>query len=537
MSTSLLYHAFRVRGYHYQSTNYTGGGVTFTITQPRESYRCAVCGSVDGVYREHRGVARAAPQSDGVFYDPADQLFKMWYRGGTKPKPEGAKGYYDGYGRYACYVTSRDGIHWDRPELDVVPGTNAVIVDEEGTFRCANTVWLDLEETDPAKRFKMFTSTRSYKIENDRMVAVKQSYWIYFSPDGIFWTFSHETPPGMGDRSTVFYNPFRRVWVFSMKHGRRDLCQGARVRAYHETKDLLNGPWWPRATEEQTLWVGADRLDPDRSDLNLRRVPERPWDLCPSQIYCLDCVAYESLMLGAFTILRGHLIASERRGKINEVCVGYSRDGFHWSRPDRRAFCPVSEERGAWNFGNVQSAAGFCLVVGDKLHFYVSGCKAQRNADPNTTGLAVLRRDGFTSMDAGPKEGTLTTRPVTFRGTHCFVNVAAPTGELRVEVLDADGKAIAPFTKANCEPIAVDGTIHPVTWRGTKDLSALAGKPVRFRFHLRQGQLYSFWVSAHESGASGGYVAAGGPGFTASTDTVGMAAYEAAERQTTAAEW
>ena len=47
MSTSLLYHAFRVRGYHYQSTKYAGGGVTFTITQPRESYRCAVCGSAD----------------------------------------------------------------------------------------------------------------------------------------------------------------------------------------------------------------------------------------------------------------------------------------------------------------------------------------------------------------------------------------------------------------------------------------------------------------------------------------------------------
>ncbi|HUT58578.1 MAG TPA: transposase family protein, partial [Phycisphaerae bacterium] len=47
MSTSLLYHAFGVRGYHYQSTKYAGGAVTFTITQPREGYRCAVCGSAN----------------------------------------------------------------------------------------------------------------------------------------------------------------------------------------------------------------------------------------------------------------------------------------------------------------------------------------------------------------------------------------------------------------------------------------------------------------------------------------------------------
>ena len=102
----------------------------------------------------------------------------------------------------------------------------------------------------------------------------------------------------------------------------------------------------------------------------------------------------------------------------------------------------------------MQSAAGFCLAVGDKLYFLSSGCKTQRNADPNTTGLAILRRDGSTSVDAGPREGTLTTRPVTFRGKHCFVNVAAAKSEHRVEVLDRAGSVIALFTKANCEPIA-----------------------------------------------------------------------------------
>ena len=61
------------------------------------------------------------------------------------------------------------------------------------------------------------------------------------------------------------------------------------------------------------------------------------------------------------------------RPKINEVCFGFSRDGFHWSRPMRDAFCPVSETREAWNWGNVQSAGGCCLVVGDKLYFYAPG--------------------------------------------------------------------------------------------------------------------------------------------------------------------
>jgi transposase len=47
MSTSLLYHGFGIRGYHYQRTEYGQGEVSFKITQPREAYRCVVCESDD----------------------------------------------------------------------------------------------------------------------------------------------------------------------------------------------------------------------------------------------------------------------------------------------------------------------------------------------------------------------------------------------------------------------------------------------------------------------------------------------------------
>src|SRR5438093_4607172 len=76
--------------------------------------------------------------SDGVWYDPADRLFKMWYMVGASAS--------------TAYATSRDGIHWDKPSLDVRPPTN--IVQPGG--RDSSTVWLDVEEKDPARRFKMF---------------------------------------------------------------------------------------------------------------------------------------------------------------------------------------------------------------------------------------------------------------------------------------------------------------------------------------------------------------------------------------------
>src|SRR3954451_24354263 len=45
MSTSLLYHAFGIRGYHYTRTDYQDGATIFTIRQEPETCRCSACGS------------------------------------------------------------------------------------------------------------------------------------------------------------------------------------------------------------------------------------------------------------------------------------------------------------------------------------------------------------------------------------------------------------------------------------------------------------------------------------------------------------
>jgi hypothetical protein len=48
--------------------------------------------------------------------------------------------------------------------------------------------------------------------------------------------------------------------------------------------------------------------------------------------------------------------------------------------------------------------------------------------------------------------------PVTFKGKYLFANLDAPTGELKVEVLDAEGKTIEPFTLENSIPVSSDET-------------------------------------------------------------------------------
>ncbi len=223
------------------------------------------------------------------------------------------------------------------------------------------------------------------------------------------------------------------------------------------------------------------------------------------------------------------------------TCYATSRDGLRWEKPrlDVEAGTNIvlraardsgtvwidfhprdpSERMGDWNWGNVQSTVPGCLIVGDELWFYVSGragkgqpgCRFCDSAA--STGLAMLRRDGFASLDAGDSPGTLTTRPVQFRGRYMFVNIDAPQGELRVEVLDSNGRVMAPFDREHCQPVQGDKTLQVVRWTSAADLSSLAGQPVRLRFHLTHGRLYSFWVTPDAKGASYGYVAGGGPAY------------------------
>ncbi len=446
----------------------------------------------------------ACPFNDGVFYDPKDQLFKMWYHAG----------WFDGIG----YAISKDGLQWERPTLDVEPGTNKVLPAREGHKRDGVGVWLDHDAMDPKQRCKMFAYFRTPNWEGGE---------VYTSPDGIHWGEPTRTGP-CGDNTTFFYNPFRKMWVYSIRgqdarvsYDRRYIGQQDpqtyRFRCYREHCDFIEGARW--GEKDVVFWIGADELDLPHPRLGYQ-----------TQLYNVDAVAYESLMLGLFQIHQGPPNPVCEEGgfpKITELMIGFSRDGFHWDRPNRHPFIASSQKEGTWNRAYLHSAGGSCLIIGDVIYFYFgawSGLSPKLGGHMyagGSTGIAMIRRDGFVSMDANTSRGSLTTRLVTFKGKFLFVNTNTKDGELRVEVLDHNDQVIVPFSSNNCNPICTNKTMQMITWQDVKNLSHLIDKPVKFKFNLTNGQLYSFWVSPDVSGASYGYVAAGGPGFTGPVDTIG----------------
>ena len=431
----------------------------------------------------------AAPKSGGVWWDKDEKIMKMWYEAGWLHK--------------MAYATSKDGIHWDRPNLGISGDTNEILAERgaasaEGEvcyFRPdSTTVFIDYDTDKPDERYKLFM--RNPGLDRPGIAAV--------SADGIHWNKARFTSV-QGDRSTIFYNPFRKKWVYSIRtawHGRS--------RDYAECDDYLAGADW-RGTDVK--WLCADSTDKPNAYIGV--APE---------LYNVDCVAYESIMLGMFQIYYGpgnSVGFKTGAPKVTELVAMYSRDGFHFSRPTNDSFINASMVKVEWDRGYVQSVGGLCTVHDDELWFYYIGFAGDEEGggkgNPNdcqfdtmyangATGIAKLRRDGFVSLETS-NDGDIITRKLTFRGkkSHFFINgKTEQNGGISVEILSADKSKVLAKSKL----FVGDSTCAELDF-GDFDLSSLEGETFRIHFHITSGKIYSFWFSESENGESGGYDAAG----------------------------
>ena len=420
----------------------------------------------------------AAPFSDGVWYDETDGKFKMWYMAGGGTYATSGAG-------ITCYAESNDGINWIKPSLNLIQGTNIV---RRGSVRDASTVWLDKQETNPSYRFKMFEVAGG---------AGKWQYHYLTSSDGKAWRDNSTPSDKIADRSTVYKNPFRNVWVWSMRHNVR-VNSGdpytVRARDYMENADPVAGNKVAKA-DLSAFWFGPWP--------NEQKHPVYKNNDGSPGIYNQDATPYESIMLGLFSVWQGpenDVCNKDGVIKRNQIMLGYSRDGYSWTRDDMNPFLAVDDNLAAWNNGNLQSVVGSPLIVNDKLYFYLSGRKLVNGSEVVTTGLATLRRDGFASMSGS---GELVTEKLTFKGEYFFVN-ACVNGNLKVEILDSTGKVIEGFSKDDCTAISGDKVNTMVTWKNNVTLKSLEGKVIKVKFYMTDGDLYSFWISDAQTGKSRG---------------------------------
>lgn len=451
-------------------------------------------------YEGNPVMEQAGFRQGGVFYDFVNRQFVAVHR----REPAG------GLRNPLTFVASNNLTSWSEISAPFAPEAhiNAFWLQYNSETRENNWHIMGLDRIEP----------RPSDDPNQPFINALWENMMHKSTDGQSWF--NGVPLGRSnDYSSFFYNPFRNVWAISVKHNvprvGRELY---RSRYYAERSSIESSGTF----DDAVFWINADKLDEPHPEVG-----------DAAQLYSLHGVAYESLMLGAFQIHLGptNEIASDRQiPKYNEMKLGFSRDGFHWDRPSREGFIKGTYQNGDWDRAFINLPQGIVLVMGDELWFPYTGysgigSNGNRGMYQGAgIGMATLRRDGFASMEVSGT-GTLLTKPVKFDGKHLFVNVDCPAGELRVEVLDKGGKVINGLTAEACQPVSTDATLHKISWECKSDLSGLEDRSVRFCFHLTNGKLYSFWVSPDESGASYGYVGAGGPGFDSVVDDKGRSAY------------
>jgi len=280
-------------------------------------------------------------------------------------------------------------------------------------------------------------------------------------------------------------------------------------------------PW----TEARTILVPDERDDElarERiAQFNDRVIDDRGPELHNAQFYGMCGFPYEGMYLGMLWVfdvsgfMKGHPTNQVGDGEEGVTLVELTcrRNLQSWKRvADRQPFIPLGAAH-TWDAATIYTT-NRPLIVGDETWIYYAAHgighghplwrvdtdrerilrEATTHGPVTGIDLARLRLDAWVSIDAGEEGDALTTKPLVFdlRKKLVINAKALEGGSIAVEILDEAGNPEPGYDKDNCYALKGDALRHVVVWRGKSDVSELAGKPVRLRFHVQNAKLYSF---------------------------------------------
>lgn len=398
-----------------------------------------------------------------VVWDPQAGLFKCWYSpflvevedwiGSTPTRKRWLYPRESGL----CYAESKDGIHWQKPALDILPfrgqASNILARDIHGVG-----VFLDRPGTAPNGRYKMIFVNQ----DQGRYAGLG----VATSPDGIRW--GPQTPlthvPVKGDtHNNALWAPtlnryvaFTRDWEpRDWKRDSKGNIPAVRLVARIESEDFEH---W---SESKVVLRGLDDQH---------------------QIYEMPVFYYGGVYLGLPVVYNSH----DDRAHPE---LAWSKDTINWNRIEPGQPLIPCGEKGAYDWGCVYPAA-YPLAGPDGIKLFYAGSDGLHFGERRSyLALATLRPDGFAAAsDASPDHaGTITTIPHLIDG-HTQLQLTADTetaGSLQVAVIDGEGREIA-----RSEQMSGSFTSRPVVWQGGGDV--LPQGSLRLKFTLRLTRLYSY---------------------------------------------
>ena len=418
------------------------------------------------------------------------ELYRLYYRGANVRYTETS--YEMTRPQVYCYAESRDGIHWTRPDLGMVEfegskGNNILLSqDTWGGVAHNFSPFLDANPEVPAEeRFKALAGGPPKAL---------------VSPDGIHWKIASDEPV-----ITVGAFDSQNIAFFDGVRGQYRAYQ----RAFRDGRDIK--------TETSTTffgeWTDAEWLDyvPSRGgELYTNQVT--PYHRAP-HVFLGFPTRYEDRGLTPATkhlpqwdLRQLRMKKSRREGTaVTEGLFMASRDGRTFRAWEEAFIRPGPRTENAWFYGDgyqalnlVETAASLAPDAPNELSMYSTEGGKQNDRHIQLRRY-TLRLDGFVSVTAPMDGGSLITKPLRFAGGRLTLNYSSSArGGVRGGFLDAEGKPVEGNAVEDCPWIYGDAIERVVEWRRgegvdavTTDVSALAGRPVRIVFELKDADLYS----------------------------------------------
>jgi hypothetical protein len=448
-----------------------------------------------------------SPGYTTIIHDEDKGLYRMYYRSSLTPPAFGKKR--DTARReVTCYAESRDGLTWTRPSLGLIEfegsKENNIMWDGVGSHNLS--VLIDRNPgCPPAARYKAMG--RGKPLANEPS-PYEHGLYVLKSPDGIHWIPISEKPvitEGKFDSHNIMFwdselGAYRAYWRDARKRD-KNIPDGRDVR----TATSADGVTWEKSRMLQYEPGRRGSADTDGKAHQYYTNGIQPYYRAPHMLMGFP-MRYIDRGWTASTDQLPELRDRKRVAKqlrriataLTDTMFLVSRDGVQFHVWPEAFVRPGIHRRGSWFYGDAGIALGFVETrssfhesAPNELSFYVK--ENTRLDEPGQLRRHTLRLDGFASLNASLTGGTAVTKPLMFQGDRLEINFATSAGgSLRVEIQDADRKAMPGFAMDDCNLLYGDQIDRVVSWKSGMDVSQLAGQPVRLKFELKDADLYSF---------------------------------------------
>lgn len=437
--------------------------------------------------------ADAAWEGNGSAYQSvfADgDKFRMYYRGGHHPNSKAYRASKNSW-ETLCLAESTDGIHWTRPELGVVEfqgsKKNNLVLDAKmvsgiggspahtAAFKDANP------DCPPDERYKIV------------IVGSKpRGLYLMVSADGARFRLKRDKPfttaGAFDSQNLMFWDSLQGVY----REYHRSFDQGVRGIMTASSKDPLQFP--------KPRWLEY----PDAAEQALYTNQVQPYFRAP-HIYMGFPMRYNdrgwSPSMEALPGLEERKFRSKQHPRygstVTDAAYMTSRDGVSFHRWEEAFIRPGPSRKDTWVYGDNFIFWGMLQTKShledapDEISLYATEGYWEGNG--TSFRRYTIRLDGFVSAWAPMRGGEMVTKPITFDGARLNLNLStSAAGGVRVEIQDADGEPLPGFTLADCDVQFGDEIDRTVSWKGSTDVSQLAGRAVRLRFELKDADLYAF---------------------------------------------